>query len=417
MIALPQGVKGLKRARECLGSGEFARLFNTCVEYMVSYGYAPSTLEKRVSGITHFLYWIRRTGGRVSRIRADHVDDFMTVHLAHCDCSKVCAYDRNSVRRSLLILLQVLRRSGQKVDLPIAPDSVKAELIAFDKYLIDVGGNTPATRRSYVGETRRFLSRLFNKRHFDAAQITPDRVRGFIKLMSSRRSHLHHVVVALRSYLRFKAVGGMQVTDLLAAVPKTAQWRLARLPKTLTVDETKNFLESFDRSTTQGRRDYAIARCLIDLGLRAGETARLQLEDIDWRAGTISIRGKGQRVQMLPLTNEAGAALVEYITKARPKTQSRAVFMALHAPLVPATATTIEAAMSAAARRCGLEEKVKGSHVLRHSIAARLLESGATLKGIADVLRHDSFDTTKIYTKVDLPALKRVAMPWIGRTA
>jgi site-specific recombinase XerD len=294
---------------------------------------------------------------------------------------------------------------------------VKAELSAFDGYLSDTGGNTPATRRTYVGETGRFLAWLFKTGTVSTTKMTPDAVREFIRIMSTRRAHLHHVVVALRSYFRFKAVGGMQVAGLLTAVPKTAQWRLARLPKILTKAETKRFLGSFDRTTEQGQRDYAIARCLTDLGLRAGETARLQLDDIDWRAGTVAIRGKGQRMQMLPLTQEVGAALAEYISGSRPKTSSRAVFIPLHAPLISATVGTIEVAMYAAAKRCGLLDKVKGPHVLRHSIAARLLESGATLEGIAGVLRHDSFDTTRIYTKVDMPSLRRVAMPWMGRTA
>jgi site-specific recombinase XerD len=416
VINLPPGIKGSKRARDWLGCSEFARLFNICVEEMVRDGYAPSTLEKRIGGITHFLYWFKRKGRRVCSIKTHVVEQFMVGHLARCRCAQLCVYNARTMRLALDVLLRILRRRGQKVDPRVPRSGVKAELSAYDTYLTDVSGLTSDTRRSYLGEVENFLSRQFGTGKVDIAILAPEAVRRFIKEMSSRRLHLHHIVVALRNYFRFKAVGGGQVSRLLAAIPKTAQWRLARLPKTLTPAETARLLASFDRTTGQGRRDYAMARCLTDLGLRAGETARLQLDDVDWRAGTVRIVGKGQRMQVLPLTQAVGAALAEYMSKSRPKTSSRTVFMQLHAPIVAVTANIVGNAMSLAAQRCGLQDKVKGSHVLRHSIAARLLSSGATLKGIADVLRHSSFDTTRIYTKVDLQALRRVAMPWVGRT-
>ena len=417
MVNLPPGIKGSKRAREWLGRSELAHLFNICVEEMVRDGYAPSTIEKRIGGITHFLYWFKRKGGRVCGIKTHVAEQFMVGHLARCRCAKLCVRGPRTMRLALNVLLQVLRRRGQKVDSRVPRDGVKAELSVYEAYLTDVCGLTSDTRSTYLGEVKNFLTMQFGAGKVDSAILTPEAVRRFIKEMSSRRSHLHHVVVALRSYFRFKAAGGMQAARLLAAIPKTAQWRLARLPKTLTPVETARLLASFDRTTRQGRRDYAMARCLTDLGLRAGETARLQLDDIDWRAGTLRIGGKGQRMQALPLTQKVGAAIAEYISKSRQKTSSRAIFVQLHAPIAAVTSGVVGNAMYYAAQRCGLQDKVKGSHVLRHSIAAQLLGAGATLKGIADVLRHTSFDTTRIYTKVDLQSLRDVAMPWLGRTA
>jgi site-specific recombinase XerD len=416
MISLPQGIGGVQRVRECLGNGEFAQLFNSCVEQMVSDGYAPSTLQTYVYGVTHFLYWIKHSGGTVSKIETLTVQQFIRNHLTRCRCGGRFACSRYNVRRALNVMLRALRRLGERVDLPAAPDSVEVELSAYDAYMTEVSGNTSNTRTAYLNVIRQFLSDVFGATEVSHAKFTPDAVRRFIGAMSKRHSRLTVVVPAMRSYLRFKAVAGVQVTALLAAIPKIAQWRLARLPKTLTSKEIAKLLKSFDRETEQGRRDYAIARCLTDLGLRAAETAQLRLDDIDWRTGVIKVQGKGQRVQMLPLTLEVGEALADYISKSRPKTSSRAVFMRLQAPIVPITTPAVSGAMRLAAQRCGLQDKMKGTHILRHSIAARLLNAGATLKGIADVLRHDSFDTTRIYTKVDLPALRRVAMPWVGRS-
>jgi site-specific recombinase XerD len=314
--------------------------------------------------------------------------------------------------------LQVLRKQEHQLDSPaVVPGTVAAELTAYELHLKDVCGLTYQTRRNYLWAAKHFLSWRFGKGKIRSSMLTPEAIRAFITEVSPRRSSLNPIVPQLRCYFRFKAVGGMQVTALLAALPKVACRRHAKLPKTLTSSEIDKLLKSFDLTTKSGGRDYAMARCLVDLGLRADEAARLRLDDIDWRAGTIQIRGKGQRVQLLPLPQKLGRACAEYIRKFRPKTTSRAVFMQLEAPVVAATANVVGRAMCRAAERCGLHDKMKGTHVLRHSIASRLLSRGATLKGIADVLRHKSFDTTRIYVKVDLSSLKRVAMPWVGRAA
>jgi site-specific recombinase XerD len=221
---------------------------------------------------------------------------------------------------------------------------------------------------------------------------------------------------SLRSYFRFKALQGEHTATLSAAIPTVAQWRMAGLPKGISADQATRLLRAFDRSSTTGIRDYAITRCLVDLGLRTIEVARLRLDDIDWRQGLIRISGKGHRVDVLPLPQETGRAIVNYLRHGRPQTSSRALFMRYRPPLdTPATACIVRAAVRYAARRCGLEHCFHGPHVLRHSLAQRLVQGGIPLKQIADLLRHRSLDTTTIYAKVDLPALSRVALPWPGR--
>jgi len=221
---------------------------------------------------------------------------------------------------------------------------------------------------------------------------------------------------SLRSYFRFKAVHGDVTAALSAAIPNVAQWRLARLPRGISADQVARLLKAFDRSSDTGKRDYAITRCFVDLGLRAIEVVRLRLDDIDWRQGLVCIRGKGHRRDVLPLPQTTGRAIVDYLRHGRPKTNSRVIFMRHRPPLgMPATPSVVRGAARYAAARCGLAHCFHGPHVLRHTLAQRLVQARTPFKQIADVLRHRSLDSTAIYAKVNLPALSAVALPWPGR--
>jgi integrase len=201
---------------------------------------------------------------------------------------------------------------------------------------------------------------------------------------------------------------------LIAAVPRVAHWRLASLPGVLSESELNSVLRSFDRTTATGRRDYAMARCLVDLGLRAGEVAALQLDDVNWREGTLRIaKSKSKRMTLLPLPAQTGHALAQYLRFARPKTESRAVFVRHRAPRDEAVgASLVRNAIRCAYARCGLARRWTGTHVLRHTAASRLINAGATIKDIADLLGHRDLDTTTIYAKVDLRKLAKVALAW-----
>lgn len=221
---------------------------------------------------------------------------------------------------------------------------------------------------------------------------------------------------SLRSYFRFRAMQGDCTAALSAAIPNVAQWRLAGLPKGMSPDHVSRLLRAFNRRSPTGKRDYAITRCLVDLGLRANEVARLQLDDFNWRQGVVHIRSKGHRIDVLPLPRASGRAIVDYLRHGRPETDSRALFMRHRPPLgMPATVFVVRNAVRYAATRCGLESFFHGPHALRHTLAQRLVVARTPLKQIADILRHRSLDSTTIYAKVDLPALIRVAQPWPAR--
>ena len=222
---------------------------------------------------------------------------------------------------------------------------------------------------------------------------------------------------ALRSYLRFRALGsGDQIEPMVAAIPRTAQWQLAALPSHLTPEEVTRFLDAFDRRSASGKRDYAMARCFLDMALRASEVAAIQLDDLNWREGTLAIgRGKSRRTDVLPLPVATGNAIVQYLRHGRSPSTSRALFLRHRAPFTaPITTELVRGAVRRAYARCGLADRYTGTHVLRRTAAVRMRCAGASLKEIADVLRHRSLDTTTIYSKVDLPTLSAVAAPWPG---
>lgn len=248
--------------------------------------------------------------------------------------------------------------------------------------------------------------------------LTPKDVARFVATCTAdfAPGSVKAVGISLRSYFTFKACQGERTAALIAALPRVAQWRLAGLPEILTAQEIRCLLDAFNRISAIGKRDYAITRCLIDLGMRRSEVAQLTLDDVDWRSGSLTIHGKGKRQDVLPLPAVTGRAIVEYLRGGRPHTSRREIFVR-HRPPSNAAADLdiVRNAVRNAAARCGLERRIRGTHIFRHSVAGRLVQAGARFKEIADLLRHRSLDTTTIYAKVDLPALARVALPWPGR--
>jgi site-specific recombinase XerD len=221
------------------------------------------------------------------------------------------------------------------------------------------------------------------------------------------------MVTALRSFLRFLLQRGEIDVDLAASVLTVADWRLSTVPKYLAAEEIERLLEALDRGTSTGRRDYAILLLLARLGLRAGEVVALELEDIDWRAGELNVRGKGLRHDRLPLLSEVGEALAAYLHTDRPKSPTRRVFLCMKAPCRglagPSTVTTI---VRRALERAGLHPPTKGAHLLRHSLATGMLNHGASMAEVRELLRHRASATTEIYAKVDFSALRALAQPW-----
>lgn len=293
-------------------------------------------------------------------------------------------------------------------------DSVTDELRRYDDHLRDVRGLAAYTRRNHCRIVAEFLRMKFADGVVTMAKLRAVDIRRFIARQlgdSPSHSAAAQVATALRSYLRYRTVCGDLVAGLSAAISSPVQWKLASLPRALKPDEVQRLLAALPYGR-KPRRGYAIVRCALDMGLRAGEIANLSIDDIDWRAGTVTLKGtKSRRQDILPLPLTTGQALADYLQHERPATASRKLFLCRRVSRdIPITNHVIHNVIRRACQRAGLPGS--GSHVLRHTLACRLVENGSSLKEVADVLRHRSLETTRIYAKLDTPSLAGVALPW-----
>ena len=221
------------------------------------------------------------------------------------------------------------------------------------------------------------------------------------------------LVTSLRGLLRFLFLEGRTPTDLTGAVPRVAAWRCASLPKALPAELVARLLASCDRTTAVGRRDFAILTMLSRLGVRACEVAKLELSDIDWRAGELIVRGKQDRHERLPLPADVGEALVDYLRHGRPARSDRHVFLKARAPFGPLTGGAGAIGGWSGPPTSGRDAPA-GAHALRHTVATEVLRAGAPLEEIASLLRHRRHATTVLYAKVDWERLRGLARPWPG---
>lgn len=249
------------------------------------------------------------------------------------------------------------------------------------------------------------------------AAVTAADVTGFAVAQCAAlgRASACKRISQLRSFLRFAHLSGLTTAPLAPAVPPAAWWSASSLPRWVPPGQVAALLAACDRRTARGRRDFAIVTLLSRLGLRAGEVAAMQLDDIDWRAGTLTVRGKGRREEKMPLPADAGEAIAGYLADGRPATASRSVFLRSLAPRHGLSTAGVSNIVAAAAGRAGLPRI--GAHRLRHSAATAMLRAGASLDEVSQVLRHHSAATTAIYAKVDHAALAAVARPWPGGAA
>jgi site-specific recombinase XerD len=291
------------------------------------------------------------------------------------------------------------------------------ELIAaFQEYLWRTRGTHPDVRRNYARYVRGFIEQVVGTGSVDVRVFSASDVIGFIESLVGRYrpSTIKLAGTALRSFFRFLRVEGLRDDSLDDAVPGVVERRLVGLPRHLEANQLDHLLSSLDRSTPAARRDRAIIVCVARLGLRAGEVVGIRLEDIDWRAGVLHIHTrKTGRGALLPLPVDVGEAIVEYIKNGRPSTRARHVFV-LHNLRVgePATQRTVYDAVKVAIEKAGIDAPICGINLLRHTLATRLIRSGASLKEIADLMGHRSLEATRIYAKLDLDSLRQVAQPW-----
>jgi site-specific recombinase XerD len=407
---------GKERVLSRLRRGALGGVLDEFAYHLRDRGHSANVARSYLGAAGHFSYWLGLEGLAVSAVNEETVSRFLELHPPMCGCPAPKG-SRSHARAALAQLLAVLRARG---DLPVeavrTPLPVDRVVDDFDVHLASTCGLAAATRRSHTRYVREFLASRYGDGHVALKHLRPADLVEFVstKAHGCKPGTLHVVRTALRSFIRFGQLHELCDGALVGAVPTMARWRLASLPKSLTEEQLRALLGSFDRSTDTGRRDFAMALCLAQLGLRASEVAGLTLDDIDWRAGTLRlVVDKERRATVLPLPAAVGRAIVAYLRRGRPRTRDRHVFVRHALPLgCSLRADAVTAAIGRAFKRAQVSGPSLGTHTLRHTAATQMVRGGASLKQVADVLRHRSLNTVMVYAKVDLARLAEVALPW-----
>ncbi|MGI8534945.1 MAG: tyrosine-type recombinase/integrase [Mycobacteriales bacterium] len=387
----------------------FAEGFAARLEF---WGYARQSRAGHLRLMGDLSGWLGERGLDGSALNPEIVEGFVADRRAagHRDARSA---------RSLKPLLEHLRKVGA------APLAVRQQMLGpveallgeYACYLTQERGLSVLTVGRETDLVRPFLaSRVVGAGDalgLDSLSATEVTAFMLARSQSDSPATVQRTGTALRSLLRFLHLRGVIGASLVGAVPSTANWKLAGLPKYLTPEQAGMLLASCDPATAVGQRDLAILTLLVRLGLRAGEVAALRLEDIDWRCGEITVVGKGDRRDRLPLPADVGEALVSYLSSFRPAaTAGRELFLGTRAPHRALTRGAVTQLVASASRRCGLGTIY--AHRLRHTAATTMLHAGASLEEIGQVLRHRHVLTTAGYAKVDHERLRTLARPWPG---
>jgi integrase/recombinase XerD len=380
-------------------------------EYLTSRGHVPGHRRSYVRVVEHFGRWLGRR-----QISKFHVQQFLDQGLPNCQCPGVSRFLKRN-RAALHHLLEMLGLDDDK-QATLLQGGMGNVLRCYQAHLSKARGLASGTVWRHLTYSRAMLDHFGARRESQLRGWTPEMIERYVaEAGRDAPSRGRNVGWCARSFLRFLLQEGLIQRNLAAAVPTVARWRLASLPTTLRQDEVNRLLRAADLKTPLGRRDYAIVLCISELGLRASDVAHLEIDGINFHAQVLRLRQRKEReAAVFPMTRRLGSALKTYLRHDRPACTSTAVFIQHRAPLGTAlTSLGICHAVLRLACRAGLRDRIGGTHVLRRSLASRMLAAGATLKQIADFLGHTSIDTTTLYAKVDLKTLSRVALPWPAR--
>ena len=385
------------------------------IDHLHVCGYRFQTIQSYVPKVEHFGNWLNARNIPKSSIDKDTIHLFLYKHLPKCKCITPCSINFKNLRAALYQLLHVLPNHCccPKQSIEITP--VVKEVNEFKSYMNEICCYSESTSFYRTRYARQFLQYKFGKKSIKHQNITARDIMEYVanKAKQFKCGTAKVIAYSLRSYFRFLEFKGISGSNFANAVPTIPSWKLSSLPKTMTKEQLSQFLSSFDRNTLTGRRDYAIALCMAELGMRACEVATLRLDDIDWHNSTLTVRStKTNYCRILPISVRLGKALVNYLKK-RPKTKTRIFFLRHSVPQgEPIALHIVDYAIRQAYERMGLGYNWAGPHVLRHTAATIMHQKGATLKEVADVLGHKTINSTVTYTKLNLSALAKVALPW-----
>lgn len=392
------------------GRGPLVPLAEGFRAWLVAEGHPQGSLKHYLLLMGEFDRWLLVEGLGSNDLKAAVARRFL-------ECRRAARGGRVFTLASLAPLFDYLAAAGVVVPEPEPePNPLDVLLADYRRHLVDDRGLMASSVRRYGNFAKRFLAERADRLGLPTGVdgLTSEEVNAFMLEAAGRLvvESAKREAADLRSLLRFLFVSGAIEVDLGTAMPPVACWRGTALPPSMSVAEVDRLLASCDRSTPSGRRDVAVLVLLARLGLRSGEVAALELGDIDWRAGEIAVQGKARRPDRLPLPDEVGEVIVEYLRGGRPACACRRLIVTLYAPWRAIHPSSITNIVYRACRRSGLARV--GGHRLRHALATEMLRQGGDLLEIAQVLRQSDLGTTAGYAKVDRAALRSVARPWPG---
>jgi site-specific recombinase XerD len=382
-------------------------------KWAIGQGYTPPALRQRIRIAVGFSRWLAEKSVRLRSVSSRHSDQYLRYRVRR---GQICWGDATALKQLLdflrdhnVIRIETIHRR------PLSP--LERHVYAFERYLREQRVLAAKTIVLYIPFAREFLKDCFGSAPVRLSRLGASDVVRFVQRQAPRL-HLKTaklLTTALRSFLQYTRYRGYVRLDLAAAVPTVANWSRPSIPRAIAPDQVRLLLAKINRRTAVGRRDYAILLLLARLGLRASEVAFLELDDIDWKNGSLSVHGKGGRLLQLPLPKDVGEAITSYLQRGRPRRTSRRVFLGVQAPFRGfQDASTIAMIVRRRILRAGINAPTTGAHQFRHGLATEMLRHGASLSEIGELLGHRSRETTKIYTKVDINALRTLALPWVG---
>jgi integrase/recombinase XerD len=395
-----------------LRQGALGHEMDRIAGHLFDLGYNASSAKLYISRLSRFSEFLERDAGSTT-ISQGSIDRFMF------------SLQEGSARIAARTVIEHARRIlPERFSTParlVTPDPDGPLLTAYLDHLRNVRGLEPKTCEGCMKEARRILAWLHD--HMPdrpLAEINGEHVLALMQHLLSRLTNQYtrsSTTSYTRTFLRFLRWSGLNSQDLARFVPRTPCWRLAHLPPRLSWEDIRCAIDAIDVSTPAGRRDKALMLVLATTGLRNKELRLLELRDINWRTAEVLVRQtKGKRDRVVPLLEEAGAALADYILQARPKISSPLVFLSYSPPVHPFKCpASISRVVRSRLERSGVElSGAAGAHLLRHSLATQLVQQRRPINEVADLLGHQSIDTTAIYVKVALPQLAEVALPFPG---
>ena len=389
--------------------GPLGPYLDAYLKHIEQEGFLPSSAPMQMYAIARFSKWLRDR-----QFDLHKVDEATVSRFLKRDPGVVHSCESATLRR----LLAMLRQIGVTLAKASEPGTCHQRFIVdYRRYLLRERGLAEATLVYFVRFAEQFLSARFGQGDLNLSELCAKDVTDFVQSRANKlnpgRAKL--LVTALRSLLRYMRHQGQISVDLARCVPPVAMWSLSTLPKFLPAGTVQQLLDHRERETPLGRRNYAVLLLLARLGLRACEIVVLELDDIDWDNGRITIHGKGGRVAQMPLPCDIGEAIASYLRCGRPCSTCRRVFLRHRAPVRGfAHSITVSTIVRRALIDAGIDSARKGAHLFRHTLATDLLRLEVSLDEIGELLRHQSPNTTALYAKVDLTALRTLALPWPG---